>query len=518
METVKENCQAKTKERAEKLGNRFWRLNNLYYILNEQGERVLFQLNPVQMVLYFALWWLNIIPKSRQHGITTFVCIFFLDACLFNSNTKAGIIAHKLADAKKIFKDKVRYVYEQLPEDLKAARSLTKDDACALEFSNNSSIYVGTSMRSGTLQYLLVSEYGWTCTHAPQKAAEIKAGALETVHAKGMIFIEATGEGPMGDFPEMCKEADHVQSSGRDLGPLDYKLHFIPWHEKVSNQTDPQYVEIPQKLNLYLDKVEKIYKKKLTLPQRAWYAAKKKTLKHLIFKEHPSFMEEVFIASIEGAYYAAEMAQMREDSRICVVPLKPELPVHTVCDLGVGSHMPWIFFQVDGPPEVPVVRIVNTFCLGEKTDTRGGMPFFKSMLDDYKAQYKYNYGRNFAPFDAKKVEIGTGKTILESASESGVNFCKLERELSVNDGIERTSNLFPSFYIDNNCNDLITALSAYHREWIENLESYSNTPVPDKSSHYADTLRYLSLIIKNRLYVMEVVKEHMPRRKDPMLM
>ncbi|GAG06054.1 unnamed protein product, partial [marine sediment metagenome] len=263
----------------------------------------------VQIVLYFALHYLNIIPKSRQHGITTFIAIFMLDACLFNSNLRAGLIAHKLADAKKIFRDKVKYAYDNLPKDLKEAVSLKKDDSQELLFSNNSGIYVGTSMRSGTLQILHVSEYGWICTHAPAKAAEIKSGALETVHKDGFIFIEATAEGPIGDFPEMCDEAKDVQLSGRDHGPMDYKLHFFAWHEKDSNVTDPQYVDVDEKMHEYFDGLETVFSKTITPEQRAWYTAKKKTLKHLIYKEHPSTIEEAFIAAIEGSYYAMEMSK-----------------------------------------------------------------------------------------------------------------------------------------------------------------------------------------------------------------
>ena len=90
----------------KKLSDRRWRLNNLYWIVDEQGDPVKFVMNPVQKRLYDRMWWLNVIPKSRQHGITTFIALFILDACLFNSNTRAGIIAHRLQDAKKILRDK----------------------------------------------------------------------------------------------------------------------------------------------------------------------------------------------------------------------------------------------------------------------------------------------------------------------------------------------------------------------------------------------------------------------------
>ena len=134
MIATKAKLSSKMKARLVKLGNRYWRLNHLYWIIDQDGNKVLFEMNVVQKILYFALWWLNLVPKSRQHGITTFFAIFMLDATLFNSNVRAGIIAHKLLDAKRIFKDKIRFAYENLPDDLKAARTLVKDDAQELVF------------------------------------------------------------------------------------------------------------------------------------------------------------------------------------------------------------------------------------------------------------------------------------------------------------------------------------------------------------------------------------------------
>lgn len=492
MATAKEGSL--TSKRAKTLGNRYWRLNHLYYILDEQGERVLFQMNAVQIVLYFALWWLNIIPKSRQHGITTFIAIFMLDACLFNSDVRAGIIAHKLTDAKKIFRDKIHYAYDHLPKDLRDARTLVKDDSQELMFNNNSGIYVATSMRSGTLQYLHVSEYGWICTHAAQKASEIKAGAMETVHDRGMIFIESTFEGPIGDFPEMCAAAEEIRQLGRQLGPMDYKIHFFAWHEKASNITDPKFVEISDKDHAYFDKLEKIFKKKIIPEQRAWYVGKKKTLKHLMFKEHPSTLEEASIASVEGSYYAPEMAQMREEGRICRVPHLPQYPVYTVCDLGLGGNMPWIFFQKVGLE----VHIINCFNLAEKDDIAGGAAFYKRMLDNYREKYDYSYGEYFCPFDINKGEIGTGKTTYDTFKEEKITFHTLDREKWVLDGIQRLRNLFPSLYIDaENCQPLIIAWSSYCREWIEKDGVYSPRPAANQAAaHYADAGRYLTEAIK----------------------
>ena len=102
----------------------------------------------------------NLILKARQLGFTTFLQLFMLDACLFNSNVRAGTVAHRLDDARVIFRDKVKYPYDNLPEGLKAVIPIGRDSADELIFANNSSIRVSTSMRSGTLQYLHISEYG----------------------------------------------------------------------------------------------------------------------------------------------------------------------------------------------------------------------------------------------------------------------------------------------------------------------------------------------------------------------
>ncbi|KKM04618.1 hypothetical protein LCGC14_1762460, partial [marine sediment metagenome] len=234
--------------------------------------------------------------------------------------------------------------------------------------------------------------------------------------------------------------------------------------------------------------------------QRAWHVAKKKILKHLMCGQHPSTLEEAKIAAIEGAFYAIEIAQMREDGRICRVPHLDALPVHTVCDLGMGERMPWIFFQVIGLE----VHIVNCFNLSKKEDIRGGAAFYKRMLDTKREQFGYSYGKYFCPFDINKGEIGSGQIVYDTFKQNGITFYKLDRETNVLDGIQRLTNIFPSIYIDAiKCPGIITAWSCYHREWIENMGRYDANPAPDQYSHYADMGRYLSEIIDKKLYVMD---------------
>src|SRR5689334_14956144 len=130
------DCRAAT----EQFSNWRWRLDNLYWITDKEGRRVQFRLNEAQAQLFDQMHYMNVILKARQRGFTTFLQIFMLDACLFNDNIRAGTIAHNLNDAKTIFRDKVRYPYESLPDGIKQARPITRDSAEELVLSNNSSL------------------------------------------------------------------------------------------------------------------------------------------------------------------------------------------------------------------------------------------------------------------------------------------------------------------------------------------------------------------------------------------
>lgn len=486
--------QSVQSERLAKLSDLRWRLNNLYSVLSEQGDVIPFVMNPVQERLFENMWWLNVIPKSRQHGITTFISLFILDSCLFNSNMKCGIIAHRLDDAKKILKEKVLFAYNRLPSDLKAARPLLKNDSMELVIGHGSydrsTIWVSTSMRSGTLNILHISEYGKLCARMPAKAHEVKTGAMPTVHKGGFIFVESTAEGPFGDFYDMCLEAS---ANKGELTRLDWRCHFFGWMDKESNVIDVP-IDVPSGVSEYLDKIEKVYGRKFTLEQRSWYALTKKRYKHDMFKEHPSIMEECFLASVEGAYYAMEIAQMREEGRICKVPHFSEELVYTSCDLGVGSHMPWSFFQICGRE----VHIINEFNLG-KDDAQGGAVFYRKMLDEYRERYKYQYGGHFSPHDANKTELGSNETVLETFRKAGIHFKKLPREKLVIQGIERTRSLLSRVWIDRECKGTIRGLSTYHREWLESLGRYDDKPKGDESSHWADMVRYMSMAIEKGL-------------------
>src|SRR5271157_5398438 len=102
------------------------RINALYYIINKEGQRIKFKCNWAQLEFFENKHCLNIVLKARQLGISTFMGIYFLDKCLTKSNISAGIICHTREDAEFFFK-RVKYAYDNLPDDIKEARIATVD-------------------------------------------------------------------------------------------------------------------------------------------------------------------------------------------------------------------------------------------------------------------------------------------------------------------------------------------------------------------------------------------------------
>jgi hypothetical protein len=237
-----------------KLADPLWRLNNLYKIKDKQGNVITFKMNWAQKFLYFNMWFLSVILKARQLGMTTFIQIFMLDRALFNDNQNCGIVAHNKEDAQTFFRDKIKFAYDNLPKDLKNVLRATSDTTQSLTFSNGSTIRVGTSMRSGTYQYIHISEFGKMCAKFPEKAQEVITGTLNTLAPGQIAFIESTAEGPFGEFYDMCKLAEDltmkVENGDTKFTQLDWKFFFFPWQEH------PDYVlhekvEITDRMMLY---------------------------------------------------------------------------------------------------------------------------------------------------------------------------------------------------------------------------------------------------------------------------
>jgi hypothetical protein len=372
-----------------------WRLNNLYWIESKQGDLMQFRLNWAQSRLLSDMWYLNVILKARQMGFSTLIQLFMLDACLFNSHTAAGTVADTRESAEAIFRTKVKVPYERLPDQLRSRIRAEQNSARELLFSNGSSIRVGTSLRSGTFQYLHISEYGKICARSPDKASEIQTGALNTVQSGQFVFIESTAEGQSGHFKSTCDAASKLAQEGRKLTPLDFRFHFFAWWQDSSytlSDADAAQVVLTKEMEHYFAEVEAAIGVRLTNGQKAWYVKKHATQGEYMKREYPSTAKEAFEAAIEGAYFAGQMAKVRSEGRICRVPIL-ERPVNVYWDLGVGDAMALTFKQQLGPEERFIDYYEN---VGE------GFSHYARILNERG----YLYGRHFMPHDADQRRLG----------------------------------------------------------------------------------------------------------------
>ncbi len=465
-----------------KLADRAWRLNNLYYIRDDDGNKIKFKLNAAQRKLLAEMHYLNIILKARQLGFTTFIQIYILDACLFNSNVSAGVIADTLQNAKRFLTDIVGFAYENLPEWLKADRALTTDSVMELVFSNGSSIRAGTSLRSGTYQFLHISEFGKICARSPEKAREIRTGALNTLHSGNIGWIESTAEGRGGDFYDLTEEAQKRVGSDRPLSDLEFKFHFFPWWEHPEYRADPKTVILTAEDKKYFAELVAKHGIVLRPEQHAWYVLKKKTQKEDMPKEFPSTPEEAFKASIEGAYFKTEMACARATKRICRVPFESSVLVDTFWDLGMDDYTSIWFHQRVGLENRFIRYLENN---GE------GLAFYAEELRAMKRDFGYSFGKHYLPHDVEVTSLSTAKTRKATLEGLGVKpIIVVPRIEQLTDGIQMVRNVLPSCWFDEvECATGIKHLENYRKQWDEKNVVFKSHPVHDKASHGADSIR-----------------------------
>ena len=467
------------------IGSQKWRLNNLYHIINEQGQSVLFKMRPAQELFFDNFWYYNIILKARQLGFTTFIDLIGLDMVLFRPNFTAVIIAETKDKAADIFNAKVVYPYEHLPREIRdwcPVKSRSADGE--LHFANGSAIKVMVSARSGTCQFLHVSEYGPVCARQPAKAREIKTGSFPAVHAGGFIFVESTAMGNNGYFYDMVQAAKSAKLSGRKLGQQEHRLHFFPWHQNAEYRTDASGVVIPQRLLSYFDELYTRHGIELDEEQMAWYTLQEKTLKEDMWSEFPSYVDEAFKVAQDGSYYGRCFLEIYRTNRICRVEYDPILPVYTGWDLGVSDETTIWFAQFYGSE----IRIIDYY-----SNNGESLAHYINVL----REKPYRYARHFAPHDIAVRELGTGISRLESARKLGCNFDRIPTNVDLAGGIEAVREMLGYCYFDEVATEEgRKCLEAYKKEWDEKHACYVSHPLHDWSSHGADSFRTLALAWK----------------------
>ncbi len=273
------------------LGDKYWRMNNLYKIVDAVGDIVLFKFNDVQELIWRDMSngdnKRDIILKARQFGVTTFWLIYALDEVLFNKGFTAEFISIGKDEMEKSFK-KIKLAWDHLDPAIKKLFALGRESLSMMEFGHNSSISVGLSSRGGTVSFLHISELGKIASKFPLKAEEIKTGSLPAA-IKGRIVIESTAEGASGMFYQFWNKSN----SSRTF----FKPHFYPWFFDKSYSLPNAEIVITDKERELTTKIQKRFNISISNEQLAWYRQQRETYNDKVVQEYPSFPEEAFLTS-----------------------------------------------------------------------------------------------------------------------------------------------------------------------------------------------------------------------------
>jgi len=440
-----------------------------------------FQPNRAQRRFLKRLWHRNLILKARQLGFTTLIAILWLDHALFNANQRCGIIAQDREAAEAIFRDKVRYGYENLPVEIRERFPLKRDSAVELLFAhNNSSVRVATSMRSGTIHRLHVSEFGKICAKYPDKAQEVVTGSIPAVPTNGVLVIESTAEGREGEFFKMVEQAEKNHAIRKKLTPRDYRFHFYAWWQEPKYRLDSRTVTITLEEHEYFDQVEARVKQDMGIEitidpdQRAWYVATKNAdftgAEEKMWQEYPSFPAEAFQISTEGNYYAKDMIAMRKRGGITTVPVL-DVPVNTYWDIGRSDGCAVWFQQELGGED----RFIDYY--------EGHYHDLRHYVAELRAK-GYVYNKHFLPHDADHKRLSdynrSTKEMLEDLMP-GETFEVMPRITELITGIQQTRKHMKGVYIDaTRCALGIQRLEGYRKKYSRAETRFLDEP--DKSN------------------------------------
>lgn len=461
------------------VANQLIRLNTIYQVVDKDGNLVPFRMSAEQYNLFKNKHNLNIIVKARQLGLTTVIQLYLLDTALFTPNTSCGVIAHTREDAEKFFDKKIKLAYDLIPEDFRKRYCPTADQdrAGQLKFSNGSYITVGTSLRSDTVQFLHISEFGKMCARFAEKADEVVSGALNAVGPGNTVFIESTGEGSHGHFYDMAMEAKRLADEGVRLSSMDYKFFFYPWWQDSKYELHED-VLIPDEDVKYFKELESQSHIPLNTPKRAWYAKKRKEQGDKMFREYPSIPEEAFRGILDGAPLSRMMAGLRAQGHITRVPWARNHVVNTFWDLGHNDMMCIWFHQRIGFEDRWIDYHEDNFLPLDH--------YAQVLLQDKP----YTYGEHYLPHDVEVTELTqtdsmTRKEILESLGVKPI--IVVPRIESEKEGVDQTrQNMNNSWFDEAKCAKGIKCLENVRYRFHPGLQNFIPNLMRTKFKHGYD--------------------------------
>jgi hypothetical protein len=188
-------------------------------------------------------------------------------------------------------------------------------------------------------------------------------------------------------------------------------------------------------------------------------------------------------SAILGAFYALEMAAVRNEDRITGIAALEGVPVHRAWDLGIRDDTAIWWFQNVG---------AQVFLLDHYAASGVGVEHYAEIIEARTREHGWRSGTDYVPHDAKIKEWGSGKTRIETMLALGLR-PELVPLATIADGINAVRRLLPLCVFHPRCEEGVTALEQYAREWDDEKKAFRASAVHNWTSHSADSFRYLSL-------------------------
>ena len=474
------------------LKSKLWRLNNIYTIIDKDGNPCTFRMNYAQHKVYAATRAHPrvIILKSRQQGISTLWLVSYFDDAVFSRNLNLGLMAQGADEAATLL-ERAKDLWERLNPSIKEFMQvrLTKDNTKEFAFSNKCSIFIRTSFRSTTLQRLHISEFGKIANANPKRAKETKTGTLQALGKGNTGIIESTAEG-RNEFKYMWDASIIALHSGQ-MAPKDFYPVFLSWLDDPDCSLDVPQAE-DKEAREYFEDLETKLGIVVRPDQRNFWIAQRRELQGDIFQEYPATPEEAFTAARDGSYFS------RLFNEECVRKGKvrsgiydPNLDTEVTLDLGVDDYFVVLFHQWYRGEW----RIVD-----EYWNNGYGLEHYVDIIE----ARGYNVVNYNCPHDMAVRELGSkGRGGLAKSREDilqdyfdqeGItaNITVLAKT-GIEAGIQAVRRMIPKMVIDPKCEYLIDCLNNYSKEWDDKLQVWKKTPLHNEYSHGADVLRQIAI-------------------------
>lgn len=329
------------------LRDKRWRLENLYVINTKSKGKRIFKLTRAQNHFLDNIRNRNIILKSRQLGFSTLITLWILDETLFKPNKEALAIAHVKEGMTDIFDKKAKFAIMNFPDEIKGIFDFKTNSKTKLtiQFADGSQSTFGVALsgRSGTYQYVHISEYAKLSKMFPQRAEEVMTGTLPAVPMDGFVFIESTAEGASGSYYDTYMDALDAKSRGSEaLFKVQFYPHFYNWtwdDMELDNITEIIPVSAMQRGNVDWESYQKQHNlsdKEMTYYYMRWLSLKKDVER--LNQEYPTTPDEAFIST--GKPYF-DQKKILECKMMVQEPEYYDIIGREIVDVYAGPLMVW---------------------------------------------------------------------------------------------------------------------------------------------------------------------------------